>query len=175
MACLPNLIRTSEGWKEFGIEFWDTNSQRSISVCRAFTTSESAEAHQRLFEEGDFIVKLDTETPLQFYYLHHEDWQVITMDEHKGQVLGKQLSISAQIWFGLYLSGVARDITRCPVPANSTLPSFYHLSAYEHLSYILRFYVTHHRRQILALVSSLPQGVVHAMHSLATVYPLKNL
>lgn len=64
-----------------------------MSVCRAFVTSESAEAHRKLFEEIDVIVKLDTAHSLKVHYMHGEGWQVITMDEHKGQALGELISI----------------------------------------------------------------------------------
>lgn len=95
-------------WKEFGIDFWDSASQQctscyfitskcaliysllsAFSACRAFTTSESAEAHRQLFHEIDAVVKADTGEWLMFYYLHGEGWQVITLDEHKGQALGE--------------------------------------------------------------------------------------
>ncbi|KAG8957771.1 hypothetical protein FRC00_003541 [Tulasnella sp. 408] len=161
LVCDTSFKRV-KGWKEFGIELWESNSERSMSVCRAFITSESAEAHRKLFEELDAIVKVDTAHPLRFHYMDGEGWQVITMDEHKGQALG----------FGLYLSDVAQDARRATLTTSLTL--FRHLSAYEHLAYIWRLCVTHYRRRILGIAPSLPQDVVNAMHSLASPHVLQN-
>lgn len=161
LVCDTSFKRV-KGWKEFGIELWESNSERSMSVCRAFVTSESAEAHRKLFEEIDVIVKLDTAHSLKVHYMHGEGWQVITMDEHKGQALG----------FGLYLSDVAQDGGRAASP--SSLARFRHLSLYEHLLYIFRLCVTHYRRRILGIAPSLTQDVVNAMHSLASPHVLQN-
>lgn len=70
-----------------------------MSVARAFVTSECAEAHVALFREIVAIVKEDTGEDLKFWHIHDEGIQVMTMDEHKGQALGKHFVTISGILF----------------------------------------------------------------------------
>jgi hypothetical protein len=58
-----------------------------VSV-RAFTTSQSAEAHFILFRRIFEITTHDTGIPVRFQHIHGEGFRVWIQDAHKGQALG---------------------------------------------------------------------------------------
>lgn len=55
---------------------------------RAFTTSQTAEAHLILFTRIFFFAELDTGHPVKFRHIHGEGFHVWNADAHKGQALG---------------------------------------------------------------------------------------
>ncbi|KAF8873220.1 hypothetical protein CPB85DRAFT_1256610 [Mucidula mucida] len=55
---------------EFELAGWESQSHQSITFCRAFVTSETAEAHLRLYKEIDNVLKEDCGERLKFYHLH---------------------------------------------------------------------------------------------------------
>lgn len=57
-------------------------------VARAFTTSQSALAHQKLFQLIFDIAKDDTGETVQFRHIHGNGFDMITADGHQGQALG---------------------------------------------------------------------------------------
>ena len=58
-------------------------------MCRAFTTSQSAEAHFELFKSIDAVVKEDTGgIGIRFAYIHGDGIETWVADSHKGQALG---------------------------------------------------------------------------------------
>ena len=61
----------------------------ALVVCRAFTTSQSAEAHRELFMRIFKIAESDTNRPLRLNYIHGAGIEVIVADSHKGQAIGK--------------------------------------------------------------------------------------
>lgn len=60
-----------------------------MALCRAFITSESAEAHQRLFERIFEVVKRDTGEDACWFHIHGRGFEIWTLDAHKGQALGE--------------------------------------------------------------------------------------
>ena len=62
----------------------------AVVVCRAFTTSQSAEAHRILFQRIFEIVEADTGKQVQFHHIHGTGWDTVIADEHRGQALGEE-------------------------------------------------------------------------------------
>ncbi|KIO26910.1 hypothetical protein M407DRAFT_7585 [Tulasnella calospora MUT 4182] len=159
--------------QEFGIEGWDETTHRSISYCRVFITSESAEAHRILFHKISAIVTQDTGTPLQFLYIHGQGIEVITADEGKGQALG----------LGLFLKDICGNNFDFD-PAEPTR-RFCELGPYEHLARLLRLCTVHFQRNIKKIEGRIHpdtkiEGRIHpdtvaAMYSLASSQPLADL
>ncbi|EJD54157.1 hypothetical protein AURDEDRAFT_157410 [Auricularia subglabra TFB-10046 SS5] len=88
------------GWVEFEMEEWDISTSQSVTLCRAFVSSQSAAAHHALFREIFRIVEQDTGQALHFRHLHGDGIEIVTADEHKGQAKG----------FGLALVDVAQGM-----------------------------------------------------------------
>lgn len=65
-----------------------------MALARVFTTSQSAEAHFRLFKELFRIVEEDTGLPVLFRHLHsltldtHVGLELVGADQHLGQAKG---------------------------------------------------------------------------------------
>lgn len=68
-------------------------SVSAIVVARAFTTSQSALAHQKLFHLIFGIVESDTGEVVKFRHIHGSGFDTITADGHRGQALGKLFQI----------------------------------------------------------------------------------
>lgn len=60
---------------------------------RAFTTSQSAQAHFILFKKIFEIATLDTGIPVRFQYIHGFGFLVWIADAHKGQALGELVTV----------------------------------------------------------------------------------
>jgi len=60
----------------------------AIVVARAFTTSQSADAHQILFRRIFSIAEKDTGQSFRFRHIHGEGLDTVTADGHRGQALG---------------------------------------------------------------------------------------
>ncbi|KAG8988603.1 hypothetical protein FRB90_002658, partial [Tulasnella sp. 427] len=150
-------------YKEFGLEGWDERTHRSISYCRVFMTSESAEAHRLLFHQISRIVTQDTGTPLQFAYIHGQGIEVITADEGKGQALG----------LGLFLQDICRDNMTFDTPEPTRRLS--ELLPYDHLARILRLCIVHFQRNIHKIEGKLQPDTIAAMYSLASSQPLRDI
>jgi len=60
----------------------------AIVVARAFTTSQTALAHQILFRRIFAIAENDTGKPVQFRHIHGRGFDTFMADGHKGQALG---------------------------------------------------------------------------------------
>ncbi|KAF9002860.1 hypothetical protein BDZ89DRAFT_904984, partial [Hymenopellis radicata] len=132
------------GYQEFELAAWDSESHQSITFCRAFVTSETAETHCRLFEEIDIIFQEDCGYELRFYHLHapHRDFfhGLILLwigDHHPGQAKG----------LGLFLQKKAQLL---PVRLDLAHPSklVSQLSLYEHLHRLFRACEIHYFRNI---------------------------
>ena len=98
--------RIHDKWQEFEIEAWDDVNMRCmesiiilygllISVLiavvsvRAFTTSQSAQAHYILFTRIFHFAALDTGLLPKFAHIHGEGFHLFIADAHKGQAQGK--------------------------------------------------------------------------------------
>ncbi|KIJ35151.1 hypothetical protein M422DRAFT_262714 [Sphaerobolus stellatus SS14] len=58
-----------------------------IVVARAFTTSQTAEAHKLLFSRIFDIMEQDTGETVRFRYIHGTGYEIFIADGHKGQAL----------------------------------------------------------------------------------------
>lgn len=55
---------------------------------RAFTTSQSADAHVILFRRIFSIAEQDTGVPVRFFHIHGTGIESVIADGHRGQALG---------------------------------------------------------------------------------------
>jgi hypothetical protein len=99
--------RLNGKWQEFEMETWEVDHMKCMSFIaqrlssqlyfiaiigtRAFTTSQSAEAHLILFTRIFEIAHADTGIPCRFRHIHGEGFEIWITDAHKGQALGKYL------------------------------------------------------------------------------------
>lgn len=92
------------GWQEFEVEGWDNTHKRckyslfnemysdtmsAVVLARAFTTSQSAEAHLILFRRIFDIAQQDIGVPVQFFHIHGVGIESVVADGHRGQALGE--------------------------------------------------------------------------------------
>ncbi|KAJ7234827.1 hypothetical protein C8J57DRAFT_1531331 [Mycena rebaudengoi] len=80
--------RLSGKWQEFEMETWELDNMKSVIGTRAFTTSQSAEAHVILFTRIFEIAFGDTGLPCRFRHIHGKGFELWITDSHKGQALG---------------------------------------------------------------------------------------
>lgn len=66
-----------------------SNNTVAVIGVRAFTTSQSADAHFALIKRIFDIASTDTSLPVQFLHIHGEGFEAWVADAHKGQALGK--------------------------------------------------------------------------------------
>lgn len=71
---------------------------KAIVSVRAFTTSQSAEAHFILFRRIFEIATHDTGIPVRFQHIHGEGFRVWIADAHKGQALGNYVVLFFTSW-----------------------------------------------------------------------------
>ncbi|KAG8878220.1 hypothetical protein FRB97_002678, partial [Tulasnella sp. 331] len=128
----------------------------TIALCRAFITSQSAEAHKYLFTKIFEIVKQDTGRDMEFAHIHGRGSEVWTMDEHKGQALG----------FGMSLAQLSQNVVGYDAWQVHRLVCS--LTAYEHLERCFRLCEIHFHRNIVKIKSYLSPEVMKAMRSIAT-------
>ena len=97
-------FKCARGWQEFEIESWDVHCQcckhynyvvfltlmclPAIVGARAFTTSQTAQAHLVLFRQIFDIAKADTGLDVHFRHIHGDGIETVIADSHKGQGLG---------------------------------------------------------------------------------------
>ncbi|KAH7903935.1 hypothetical protein BJ138DRAFT_1019827 [Hygrophoropsis aurantiaca] len=160
---IDTSFKRLHGWQEFEIETWDLDHSRSVVGARAFTTSQSAEAHFILFRRIFEIVEQDTGVPATFYHIHGTGFESVVADGHKGQGLG----------LGLYCQYLCRTINLpCMYEPSRQLSE---LDPYDHLRRFYRLCVTHFKRNILALKGQVSEDAYIAMLSLATSEPHPNI
>ncbi|KIJ28725.1 hypothetical protein M422DRAFT_269933 [Sphaerobolus stellatus SS14] len=108
------------GWQEFESEAWFAEYARFV-VCRAFTSSQSADAHRILFRRIFEIVEADTGQQVQFRHIHGNGWDTVIGDEHRGKALD----------LGLRLQEICRDMPGyCSIDWTKPL---HELTPYKHL------------------------------------------
>ncbi|KAK7005533.1 hypothetical protein R3P38DRAFT_3326482 [Favolaschia claudopus] len=82
---VDTAFRRSNGKRqEFEMETWEL----TVIGTRAFTTSQSAQAHLILFTRIFEIAAADTGIPCRFRHIHGEGFELLITDSHKGQALG---------------------------------------------------------------------------------------
>ena len=60
----------------------------AMVLARAFTTSQSADAHVILFRRIFGIAEQDTGVPVKFFHIHGTGIESVIADGHRGQALG---------------------------------------------------------------------------------------
>ncbi|KIJ38133.1 hypothetical protein M422DRAFT_259286 [Sphaerobolus stellatus SS14] len=154
--------RMSELLLQFEIEAWFPKYSRSIVVARAFTTSQSAAAHQILFRRIFEIVEADTGQQVQFRHIHGAGWDTIIADEHRGQALG----------LGLYLQEICRNMAGyCSVEWTKPL---HELKPYDHTKRCLRICFQHYSTRVRSLKPHVSTVIYGAMMSLYSAEPISD-
>ncbi|KAJ7800656.1 hypothetical protein B0H14DRAFT_3092562 [Mycena olivaceomarginata] len=144
-------------WQEFEMETWEVDHMKSIIGTRAFTTSQSAEAHLILFTRIFEIAHADTGIPCRFRHIHGEGFEIWITDAHKGQALG----------VGMYCQKLCAHLgdVYCPMEPARLLRT---LDPCDHLRRFLRLCTTHYKRNIRELRPYTTQQVRAAMLSLSS-------
>ncbi|KAJ7688326.1 hypothetical protein B0H14DRAFT_2653299 [Mycena olivaceomarginata] len=164
LSYLPqNIVVSLKGnmfereWQEFEMETWEVDHMKSIIGTRAFTTSQSAEAHLILFTRIFEIAHADTGIPCRFRHIHGEGFEIWITDAHKGQALG----------VGMYCQKLCAHLgdVYCPMEPARLLRS---LDPCDHLRRFLRLCTTHYKRNIRELRPYTTQQVRAAMLSLSS-------
>ncbi|KAJ7242720.1 hypothetical protein C8J57DRAFT_1526083 [Mycena rebaudengoi] len=149
--------RLSGKWQEFEMETWELDNMKSVIGTRAFTTSQSAEAHVILFTRIFEIAFGDTGLPCRFRHIHGEGFELWITDSHKGQALGAGM-------FCQKLCAELGDIY-CPIEPTRLLRT---LSPYDQLQRFLRLCTTHFKRNVDELRPYITPQVRSAMLSLSS-------
>ncbi|KAF8573740.1 hypothetical protein K439DRAFT_1624842 [Ramaria rubella] len=146
----------------FEIEAWFPEYLRSIVVARAFTTSQSPEAHHILFNRIFAIVHEDTGQTVQFRHIHGVGFDTFMADGHIGQALG----------LGLCCEEICRIMAGyCAIDWTKAL---HMLTPYECLARIYHYCFAHFVRNVLALKGHISLEVQAAMMSVTSAEPLPN-
>ncbi|KAF8432134.1 hypothetical protein L210DRAFT_3614367 [Boletus edulis BED1] len=156
---IDTSFKRVHGWQEFEIETWDNYHMRSIVSTRAFTTSQSAEAHFILFSRIFAIAKSDTGLSVKFHHIDGNGIQSVVADGHKGQGLG----------LGMFcVSLCATNTMVCRYEPSCRVCD---LTPYDHLRCVYRLCIVHFRRNLLKLQTSVNPSVYNAMLSIACTEP----
>ncbi|KAG1799560.1 hypothetical protein EV424DRAFT_1545973 [Suillus variegatus] len=160
---IDTSFKRVHGWQEFEFESWDVAHMKSVIGARAFTTSQSAQAHFILFQRIFEIASADTGCAVQFQYMHGEGIQTIIADGHKGQGLG----------LGMYCVYLCKDsIQACRYDTTALLRD---LDPYDHLRRFYRLCLAHYKRNIRSLRGQIPKDVEIAMLTIASAEPHPDL
>ncbi|KAJ6452183.1 hypothetical protein C8R47DRAFT_998159 [Mycena vitilis] len=151
--------RLNGKWQEFEMETWELDRMKSVIGTRAFTTSQSAEAHLILFTRIFEIAFADTGIPCRFRHIHGDGFELWIMDSHKGQALGDCAGQFCQ-----KLCAELGDVY-CPMEPTRLLRL---LSPCDHLRRFLRFCTTHNMRNIHKIRAYITPEVRNAMISLSS-------
>ncbi|KAJ7631405.1 hypothetical protein DFH06DRAFT_1439242 [Mycena polygramma] len=149
--------RLNGKWQEFEMETWELNQMKSVIGTRAFTTSQSAQAHLILFTRIFEIAYADTGVPCRFRHIHGEGFELWITDAHKGQAVGA----------GKFCQKLSAEVgdAYCPMEPTRLLRS---LSPCDHLRRFLRFCTTHNMRNIDKIRAYITPEVRNAMISLSS-------
>ncbi|KAJ7894497.1 hypothetical protein B0H14DRAFT_3426901 [Mycena olivaceomarginata] len=153
------------GFDEFEIAAMDRDANTSVVFCRAYVTRHTAAAHQRIFDELNKIVMLDTGTPLRWRHLHGqspEDFQGLILqwgaDQHRGQAKGR---------LGLHLVDRAAELPIEQMDMHEPWRSLHSLGPYDHLRRLYRVCKVHNYRNIR--ICAVTEPVRQLMRSLACI------
>ncbi|KAG2116152.1 hypothetical protein DEU56DRAFT_748432 [Suillus clintonianus] len=153
---IDTSFKRLHGWQEFEIEAWDSEHMRSVTGARAFTTSQSAQAHLILFQRIFQIAEEDTGLSVSFYHIHGTGYESVVADGHMGQGLG----------LGMFCVELCQNNHAfCSYEQNRRLRD---LDPYDHLRRFYRVCITHFKRNVLALRTYVSSEVYSAMLSLAS-------
>ncbi|KAJ7505090.1 hypothetical protein B0H11DRAFT_1709164 [Mycena galericulata] len=149
--------RLAGKWQEFEMETWELDHMKSVIGTRAFTTSQSAQAHLILFTRIFEIAHGDTGIPCRFRHIHGEGFELWITDAHKGQALGA----------GIFCQKLCAELgdVYCSIEPTQLLRT---LDPYEQLRRFLRFCTTHDGRNIDELRPYVTKEVRNAMLSLSS-------
>ncbi|KAF7333761.1 hypothetical protein MVEN_02332800 [Mycena venus] len=149
--------RLSGKWQEFEMETWELDRMKSVIGTRAFTASQSAEAHLILFTRIFEIAFEDTGVSCRFRHIHGEGFELWITDAHKGQALG----------VGQFCQKLCAELgdVYCPLEPTRLLRT---LDPYDHLRRCLRFCTTHNKHNIHKLKPYTTQKVRNAILSLSS-------
>ncbi|KAJ7648009.1 hypothetical protein FB45DRAFT_1102588 [Roridomyces roridus] len=139
------------------METWDLDGMKSVIGTRAFTTSQSAQAHLILFTRIFEIAQADTGIPCRFRHIHGDGFELWIADSHKGQSLGAGM-------FCQQLCANLGDIY-CPIEPTRLLRT---LNPYEQASRFLRYCTTHYVRNVDKIRPYITTKVRNAMLSLSS-------
>ncbi|KAF8122014.1 hypothetical protein EV363DRAFT_1405257 [Boletus edulis] len=146
-------------WQEFEIEGWDNFHQRSMVLARAFTTSQSADAHVFLLRRIFSIAEQDTGVPVTFFHIHGTGIESVVADGHHGQALG----------LGKFCIELCRHNQQlCTYESHRHLQD---LDPYDHLRRFFRVCIVHFKRNIRPLKHEVSHSVIEAMYSIASAEP----
>ncbi|KAF8489146.1 hypothetical protein JB92DRAFT_2620614, partial [Gautieria morchelliformis] len=160
---IDTAFKRADLYEEFELEAWFPEHMKSIICTRAFITSQSAAAHQYLFQSILALVEHDTGHPVHFRHIHGDGFETIVADAHKGQALGLgQLCASMSHHMG----------HRCSYPCACELRT---MAPYKHLQHCFMLCVNHFQRGIHKLGNDVSPEVRTAMHSLVSTSPLPDL
>ncbi|KAF8587722.1 hypothetical protein K439DRAFT_1614148 [Ramaria rubella] len=136
---IDTSFKCLHNWQEFEIEAWFPEYLCSIVVARAFTTSQSAEAHHILFNRIFLIVHKDTGEIVKFCHIHGVSFETFMADGHVGQALG----------LGLHCEEMCQNMAGyCVIEWSKALHA---LTPYEHLARFYCYCFTDFIRNVLAL------------------------
>ncbi|KIJ08971.1 hypothetical protein PAXINDRAFT_88132, partial [Paxillus involutus ATCC 200175] len=153
---IDTSFKRIHGWQEFEIEAWDNHHMRSVVSTRAFTTSQSADAHFILFRRIFEIAEEDTGVTVTFHHMNHMGFESVVADGHKGQGLG----------LGMFCVYLCRgNHAPCRYDPRHCLCD---MDPYDHLQCMYRLCTIHFQRNILKLHSSVQPRVYNAMFSLSS-------
>ncbi|KAF4600363.1 hypothetical protein EYR38_004988 [Pleurotus pulmonarius] len=160
---IDTSFKRLHGYQEFEIETWDVFGMRSIVSCRAFITSQSAEAHLLLFKRIFEIAKVDTGEDIKFRHIHGSGIEVWVADAHKGQALG----------LGMFCQHLCHDLD---MPCqDEPMRRLSDLNPYDHLKRCFKICSVHFKRHIHDLRPHISDDVRFAMLSLASSDPHPDL
>ncbi|KJA22509.1 hypothetical protein HYPSUDRAFT_215715 [Hypholoma sublateritium FD-334 SS-4] len=155
--------RLHHKWQEFEIEAWDNKSMRSTILTRAFTTSQSAQAHFILFTRIFHFASVDTNLAPCFRHIHGHGFSVWMADAHKGQALG----------LGMFCQSLCIDNEEFDQYEPTKKMKL--LNPYDHLRRFFRLCLVHFTRNVRELQAAISEDVRQAMLSLASSEPHQDL
>ncbi|KAJ7219839.1 hypothetical protein C8J57DRAFT_1095131 [Mycena rebaudengoi] len=155
MLTLDTAFKRIHGkWEEFEMETFILFE--AVVGSRAFTDSQSAQAHFILFTRIFQIASSDTGLPVRFRHIHGDGMELWTADAHKGQGLG----------VGMFCKSLCQELdTFCPLEPSRSLRS---LTPVDHLRRFYRICTIHFKRNIQELRPHISGTVRIAMLSLSS-------
>ncbi|KAJ6529593.1 hypothetical protein B0H19DRAFT_1214481 [Mycena capillaripes] len=153
------------GFDEFEIAAMDCDANTSLVFCRIYVTRHTAAAHQRIFDEINKLVLLDTGSPLRWRHLHGQsadDFEGVILqwgaDQHRGQAKGS---------LGLHLVARAAELPAHQMDMHEPWCTLHTLGPYDHLRRVYRVCKVHNYRNIRTC--AVPEPVRQLMRSLACI------
>ncbi|KAJ7886628.1 hypothetical protein B0H14DRAFT_2338160, partial [Mycena olivaceomarginata] len=157
-------FRRIVGFHEFEIASMDRDANTSVIFCRVYLNRQTAAAHQRIFQEIERLVQIDTGSKLRWRHLHaglSNNYTDMVLhwggDQHRGQAKG----------LGLHLVSIAATLPPDKMDLHEPGRTLRSLGPYEHLCRVFRLCKVHNYRNIEACAVS--SGIKTMMRSLACI------